>query len=327
MSFLDPIAPFLGDPTVSEVMINGPSHIYVERRGRIFRTGASFADIDALLASLRNLAQFVGRPLSKEHPILEARLPDGSRVEAILPPASPDGPSVAIRKFSSAKLSLDELCESSSLSQESSLFLQEAVRAKKNILVAGGTGSGKTSLLNVLSSCISEDERLVVLEDSRELQLRQPHVVQLEVQPGDAKGRGAVSLRQLFRATLRMRPDRIIMGEIRGTEALDLIQSMISGHGGTLSTIHATHPHDTLYRLETLAMASDIALPLEALRKQIASAVDLLVQVERLPTGARCTTEIAECVGCRNDGSFELRTLFGRDERSIDSPLRRISEL
>ena len=213
-------------------MINGHEHIYVERSGKIEETGVQFPSSEALVSALRNLSQYVGRRLDADQPILEARLPDGSRVEAIIPPAAPDGPSVAIRRFFKDTLTIEKLMELGAIDAAATTFLQAAVGAKKNIIIAGGTGSGKTSLLNVMSSFIPEDQRVVVIEDARELQLNLPHVVQLEAQPADSRGRGAVSIRDLFKATLRMRPDRIVVGEIRGAEALDLIQAMTSGHGG-----------------------------------------------------------------------------------------------
>jgi pilus assembly protein CpaF len=317
LQFLAPVRPFLDDPSVSEVMINGPSTIFVERKGRIERTDARFEDHELLASALRNLAQYVGKHVDEHHPILEARLPDGSRVEAVLPPAAPDGPHVAIRRFSRETLSVDRLVALGALPADAADALQAMVGSKLNVLVAGGTGSGKTSLLNALSSFIPGDERVVVIEDSRELQLQQSHVVQLEARPPDPKGRGAVTVRELFRATLRMRPDRIVVGEIRGGEALDLIQAMTSGHGGCLSTLHATYPRDTLARLETMAMMSDVPMPLAALRTQLASAVDIVVQTARLATGARKVTHITEVVEFSlEEGRYVLRDLFVRKFRS-----------
>jgi pilus assembly protein CpaF len=305
LQFFAPIRPFLDDPSVSEVMINGPSRIFIERKGRLELTTARFQDSDALDAAVRNL--------DAERPILEGRLPDGSRVEAVLPPAAPDGPHLAIRRFSKETLTVDRLIDFGALTRDAADALRVLVAAKLNVLVAGGTGSGKTSLLNALSSFIPEQERVVVLEDSRELQLQQAHVVQFEARPPDARGRGAVSIRDLFRATLRMRPDRIVVGEIRGGEALDLIQAMTSGHGGCLSTLHATYPRDTLTRLETMAMMSDLQMPLPALRLQLVSALDIVVQVSRLPDGSRKVTHVSEVVGfSREEGAYQLEDLFVR---------------
>jgi pilus assembly protein CpaF len=285
--FFEPIAPFLDDASVSEVMINGPGQIYVERRGQLELTPARFANREALLAALRNLSQYVGKPISEERPILEGRLPDGSRVEALLPPVAPDGPSVAIRRFFRETLTVERLVELDALPASAARLLEAFVRGKLNVLIAGGTGSGKTSMLNALSSFIPDGERVVVIEDSREIQFQKPHVVQLEARPAQPNGRGAVTIRDLFRATLRMRPDRVVVGELRGGEALDIVQAMTSGHGGCMCTLHASYPKDSLTRLETMAMMSDVELPLAALRNQIGSGVELVVVVARLPDGSR----------------------------------------
>ena len=262
LQFLAPIRPFLDDASVSEIMINGPDQIYVERKGRLELTGVTFPSRDALEAAMRNCAQYVGKHIDRDRPILEGRLPDGSRIEAVFPPVAPDGPSVSIRRFFKETLTVKRLIGFGALTDDAALALEAFVASKMNTLVAGGTGSGKTSMLNALSSYIPEGERVVVIEDSRELQLQRVHVVQMEARPPDPKGRFAVTIRDLFRASLRMRPDRIVVGEIRGGEALDLIQAMTSGHGGCLSTLHATYPRDTLARLETMAMMSDLEMPL-----------------------------------------------------------------
>lgn len=311
--FFAPITPFLDDETVSEVMINGFDNIYVERRGRLEKTDAVFASKDELYAAIRNLAQFVGRHFDEHHPVLEARFPDGSRVEAIIPPAAPEGPSVAIRRFAKNTLTIDRLVGFGSLTQEAADTLTALVRGKQNVIVAGGTASGKTSMLNAMSGLIPSIERIVTIEDSRELQLQQEHVVPLEAQPPDAKGRGRVSIRDLFKATLRMRPDRIIVGEIRGGEAIDLIQALTSGHGGGMTTVHASHSADTLGRLETMAMMSDVQMPLHALRAQVASAVDFIVNVSRLADGYRCVTQITEVLGFDPKDGYQLVDIFLRD--------------
>jgi len=318
LGFLAPVVPLLEDPGVSEVMINGPFEVYAERGGKLFRTDRRFADQQALLSALRNLAQYAGRPLDEEHPILEARLPDGSRVEAVLPPAAPRGPLVAIRRFFRETLSVERLQRLGSLTAEAAELLSLLVECKQNIMVAGGTGSGKTSLLNALSGFIPPDERVVVIEDARELQLQREHVVQLEARPPDARGQGRVTIRDLFRASLRLRPDRIVIGEIRGGEALDLVQAMTSGHGGCLSTVHATYPLDTLNRLETMALMSDVQLPLFALRAQVASAVNVIVQTARLRGGSRCVTHISEVAGCEPGGGYAIRDLFLRRQGEAD---------
>lgn len=297
MQFLDPVRKYMEDPNVSEVMINGPNQIYIEKKGQLELVPAKFESREALVAALRNMAQFVGKHVDEFRPILEGRLPDGSRVEAVLPPAAPDGPHVSIRRFFKETLTVQRLIGFGALTEDCASALSAFVASKLNILVAGGTGSGKTSMLNALSSYIPSGERVVVLEDSRELQLQRDHVVQLEARPPDVKGRGIVTIRDLFRATLRMRPDRIVVGEIRGGEALDLIQAMTSGHGGCLSTLHATYPRDTITRLETMAMMSDVDMPLMAMRIQLASAVNLIVQVGRLQDGSRKLTHVTEVLG------------------------------
>jgi pilus assembly protein CpaF len=328
LQFFEPIAAFLDDPTVSEVMINGPDRIYIERGGRLELTQARFATREALMAALRNLSQYVGKNLSEERPILEGRLPDGSRVEAVIPPIAPDGPHIAIRRFFKETLTIDRLVGFDSLSELAAASLRAFVEAKLNILIAGGTGSGKTSLLNALSGVIPDGERVVVIEDSREIQFQKPHVVQLEARPADPKGRGGVSIRDLFRATLRMRPDRVIVGEIRGGEALDIVQAMTSGHGGCMGTLHASHPKDTLTRLETMAMMSDIDLPLSALRLQIGSGVQLIVQVARLHDGSRKVTHITEVESFDLDTQkYVLRDLFVRKYSGTDEAGKLISEL
>jgi pilus assembly protein CpaF len=295
--FFAPIRTLFDDPAVADIMINGPDRIYVERRGVIELTDLRFASPQALEAALRNVAQYVGMTLDLDQPILEGRLPDGSRIEAVLPPSAHDGPYVSIRRFFKETLTVKRLIQFGALTEEVAASLQAIVASKLNVVVAGGTGSGKTSMLNALSSFVPEGERIVTLEDARELQLQREHVLSLEARPADAKGKGAVSIRSLFRATLRLRPDRIIVGEIRGGEALDLIQAMTSGHGGCMSTLHATYPADTLSRLETMAMMSDVEMPLSALRVQLASAVNFIVQTARLQDGSRRITHVTEVCG------------------------------
>lgn len=312
IEFLAPIQDYLRDPSVSEIMINGPTQIFIERQGVVQRTDVHFESQQALESALRNLAQYVGRHVDGHRPILEGRLPDGSRVQAVFPPAAPNGPFVAIRRFTSRPITISKLIELGALTGDAAEFLHIAVADKQNIIVAGGTGSGKTSLLNTLSSFIDQNERVVVIEDSRELQLSLPHVVQLECVAPDAKGRGRITARDLFKATLRMRPDRVVVGEIRGEEALELIQAMTSGHGGCLSTVHATYPIDTLNRLETMALMSDVLLPLYALRAQVASAIDLIIQTSRLRDGTRCITHITEVCGYSDTTGYQLADVFSR---------------
>ncbi len=314
LQFFAPIRPFLEDPVVADIMINGPDQIFVERKGKLELTTARFETREALIAALRNAAQFVGKHIDEDRPILEGRLPDGSRIEAILPPAAPDGPCVSIRRFFKETLTVERLIGFGAMTEDSAVALHALVAAKLNVLVAGGTGSGKTSMLNALSSYIPEGERVVVIEDSRELQLQRQHVVMLEARPADPKGRGEVTIRDLFRATLRLRPDRIVVGEIRSGEALDLIQAMTSGHGGCLSTLHATYPRDTLTRLETMAMMSDVEMPLSALRVQLASAVNLIVQVSRLQDGSRKITHISEVTGFDQvTQAYQIQDIFHRE--------------
>lgn len=313
VEFFAPIRAYLEDPSVSDIMINGPDQVYVERRGRLELTGARFGSREALTAALRNAAQFAGKHVDEERPILEGRLPDGSRLEAILPPAAPDGPHVSIRRFFRETLNIERLINLGSLTPDAASALHAIVASKLNVVVAGGTGSGKTSMLNALATYVPSGERVVVIEDSRELQLQREHVVQLEARPPDPKGRGAVSIRDLFRATLRMRPDRIVVGEIRGGEALDLVQAMTSGHGGCLTTLHATYPRDTLTRLETMAMMSDINMPLVAIRLQIASAIQFVLQVARVQDGTRKVTHISEVQGYdMASSSYIVQDIFVR---------------
>jgi pilus assembly protein CpaF len=325
LKFFDPIRPFLDDASVSEIMINGPDTIYIERKGKLSLTNAKFASKDALVAALRNLAQFIGKPVDEFRPILEGRLPDGSRVEAVLPPAAPDGPCVAIRRFFRETLTVEKLVSFGSFTAEAAEFLRNVVIVKENTIVAGGTGSGKTSLLNALTGFIPHDERVVIIEDNKEVQPQQPHLVQLEARPPDGRGRGEVSIRHLFKATLRMRPDRIVVGEIRSGEAIDLVQAMTSGHGGCMATVHATYPSDTMNRLETMCLMSDIEIPLSALRAQIASAVDIIVQTSRLRDGSRCVTHIAEVQGYTPEGGYHLENVFVRRYHGEDEKGRVLS--
>ena len=328
LQFLSPIRPVLDDPSVSDIMINGPDQIYVEKKGQLHLTNARFETREALIAALRNAAQYVGKHIDELKPILEGRLPDGSRIEAILPPAAPDGPCVSIRRFFKETLTVERLVGFGALTPDVATTLQALVVSKLNILIAGGTGSGKTSMLNALSSFIPEGERVVVIEDSRELQLQRQHICMLEARPPDPKGRGEVTIRDLFRATLRLRPDRIVVGEIRSGEALDLIQAMTSGHGGCMSTLHATYPRDTTSRLETMAMMSDVEMPLAALRIQLASAVNIICQVGRLQDGSRKITHITEVLGFDVDkGAYQLQDIYVRQYQGFDERGAIISDI
>lgn len=310
-----PIASFLKDDEINEILINRYDQVYVERDGLLEPAHCAFPSEYALMSALRNLSQYVGRELSERKPILEARLPDGSRVEAIIPPASPQGPIVSIRQFRREQLTLRRLVASGGASAGTAELLRTIVSERRNVVVAGGSGAGKTSLLNVLASLARPTERVIVIEDSQELQLGLPHIVQLEAQPADARGRGEITVRQLLRATLRMRPDRIVIGEIRGGEALDLIQAMTSGHRGCLTTVHGTIPTDTLSRLETMALMSDVDMPVSVLRSQLASAIDVIVQLARGDDGVRRVTHIAELAGFDERAGYRLDALFQSEDR------------
>ncbi|HVJ94725.1 MAG TPA: CpaF family protein [Labilithrix sp.] len=328
LQFFAPIRPYLEDPAVSDIMINGPNQIYVEKKGQLHLVPAKFETKEQLIAAVRNAAQFVGKHLDEMRPILEGRLPDGSRIEAVLPPAAPDGPCVSIRRFFKETLTVERLIDFGAMTEDAALALQAFVVSKLNVLIAGGTGSGKTSMLNALSSFIPAGERVVVIEDARELQLQREHVCQLEARPPDPKGRGEVTIRELFRATLRLRPDRIVVGEIRGGEALDLIQAMTSGHGGCMSTLHATYPRDTTSRLETMAMMSDVDMPLHALRIQLASAVNIICQVSRLQDGSRKITHITEVLGYdASRNQYEMQDIFARQYHGFDNDGTIVSDL
>jgi pilus assembly protein CpaF len=320
LQFLAPVRVYLEDASVAEVMINGPDQIYVERRGKLERVPARFDSEEAILCALRNAAQFVGKEVDELHPILEARMPDGSRIQGIISPVAPGGPYVSIRRFSAATFSPELLVRNDSFTPDACETLRALVVSKFNVLVAGGTGSGKTSFLNMLTNFVPEDERIAVIEDSKEVQVQRQHVFSLEARAADPDGQGAVSIRELFRATLRMRPDRIIIGEIRGGEALDIVQAMVSGHGGCMGTLHATYPRDTLTRLETMAMMSDVDVPLLALRLQIASGVNFIAQVARLRDGSRKLTHLTEVLGFDSaTGKYVLQDIFVRNYSSRPS--------
>ena len=323
---LQPVSQALADPKVSDILVNGASEVYVERAGRLHQTQLRFPDEAALDSAVRNIAQFVGKSISAEQPLLDARLPDGARVTVIMPPVARQGIYLAIRKFQREVMNIEKLVQLQTLSEETAEFLSVCVASSRNLLVTGGTGSGKTSLLNVLSSRIPLDQRILVLEDSSELQLQQPHVITLETRPPDRDGRGEVSMRDLLRTSLRMRPDRIVIGEVRGPEALDLVQAMTSGHRGSMSTTHANNPHDALARIETLCMMSDVELPLHALRSQISSSIDLLVQIQRFPDGTRKVTHVSEVLSLTKDNSYQVKDIYRYRvvARGKDGPIGRL---
>ncbi len=292
-TFLSPVMGYLNDETVSEVMINGPNEIFVERKGLIERTDAHFIDEQALQAAVRNIAQFVGRRIDEDNPTLDARLPDGSRICAVLPPCSRKGTTMSIRKFSKGNPTFVDLINRGSITKDAARFLDVCIFLAKNTIISGGTGSGKTTLLNVLGSRIPNNQRVLVIEDSSELKIQTDHVVFFETKHPDAMGNGAVTVRDLIRSALRLRPDRIVVGEVRGPEALDLITAMNTGHGGSMGTAHANTPYDALVRLETLAMMGDSNVPPAAIRRQIASAIHIVVQIKRLSDGSRKVTNIS----------------------------------
>jgi len=309
--FLSPIKEFLADESVTEILINGPKEIWIERKGKLTLTDVQFHDETALQAAVRNIAQFVKRTIDQQNPQLDARLPDGSRIHAVLPPSARKGTTVAIRKFSkAADLTFEKLISFGSISPEGAEFLTLCVGLAKNIIVSGGTGSGKTTFLNLLGGLLPKDERLMVVEDASELQINAPHVVCFETKAADHEGKGQLTIRDLVRSAMRLRPDRIVVGEVRGAEALDLITVMNTGHGGSMGTTHANTPTDALVRLETLATMGDTTIPLAALRRQIAGAVHLVVQAKRLHDGSRKITNISEVLGVDEHGRYTTQDIF-----------------
>ncbi len=296
-----PIQPLLDDPEITEVMVNGPKKVFIEKRGKLTKTGITFDDDDHVLRVIDRIILPLGRRVDADSPTVDARLPDGSRVNAVIRPCSIDGPCITIRKFSRDKLSVQQLIDFGSLTPNMAEFIRACVLAHLNIVISGGTGSGKTTLLNVLSGFIPEEERIVTIEDAAELQLQQDHVLRMETKVANIDGKGSVTIRDLVRNALRMRPDRIIVGECRGGEALDLLQAMNTGHDGSLTTIHANSPRDTLSRMETLVLMAGMDLPLKVVRQQISSAIDLIIQQARLKDGSRKITAITEVVGMEGD--------------------------
>jgi pilus assembly protein CpaF len=304
-----PLERLLADDTVTEVMVNGPHNIWVERRGKLSQTTARFTDESHLRRILNKMVAQVGRRIDESSPMVDARLPDGSRVHAVIPPLSLTGPLVTIRKFSKRRLDPGDLIRLGTLSTETVEFIQRCVQAELNILIAGGTGSGKTTLLNALSTAIPDDDRIVTIEDAAELRLNQQHVLRLEARPKNIEGQGEVPIRELVRNSLRMRPDRIIVGEVRGAEALDMLQAMNTGHDGSLSTVHANSPRDALSRVETMVLMAGYDLPMRAIRQQVASALDMIIHLERLQDGSRRVTSITE-VGRMESDVVTLSELF-----------------
>lgn len=311
-----PIQPLLEDDDVSEVMVNGPKKIYIEKKGRLTKAPVTFDDNDHVIRIIERIVLPLGRRIDADNATVDARLPDGSRVNAVVPPVSIDGPSITIRKFGKGKLSIEQLIGFGSLTQPMADFLHACVLARLNIVISGGTGSGKTTLLNVLSGFIPEDERIVTIEDAAELQLQQDHIVRLETKTPNSDGQGERTIRDLVRNSLRMRPDRIVVGEVRGGEALDMLQAMNTGHDGSLTTLHANTPRDAISRLETMVLMAGMDLPLKVVRQQISAAVDLIVQQSRLKDGTRKVTAITEVAGMEGD-TIVLSDIFKFDQTSI----------
>jgi len=296
-----PIQILLDDDDVSEVMVNGPKNVYVEKNGKLAKTSVKFEDNDHVRRIIERIIAPLGRRVDEDSPTVDARLPDGSRVNAIILPVAIDGPSITIRKFSKDKLTVADLVGYGSLTEKMAEFLRACVSARLNIVISGGTGSGKTTLLNIMSGFIPANERIVTIEDAAELQLQQDHIVRLETKTANAEGRGAVTIRDLVRNSLRMRPDRIVIGEVRGGEALDMLQAMNTGHDGSLTTVHSNSPRDSISRLETLVLMAGMDLPVTVVRQQIASAIDLVVQQTRLSDGSRKVVAVSEVAGMEGD--------------------------
>ena len=296
-----PIQPLLDDEDISEVMVNGPKKVFIEKKGKLTKSAVMFDDDDHVLRVIDRIILPLGRRVDADSPTVDARLPDGSRVNAVIHPVSIDGPSITIRKFKKDKLSIQQLIDFGSLTSQMAEFIRACVLAHLNIVISGGTGSGKTTLLNVLSSFIPEEERIITIEDAAELQLQQDHVLRMETKVANTDGRGAVTIRDLVRNSLRMRPDRIVVGECRGGETLDMLQAMNTGHDGSLTTLHANSPRDAISRMETMVLMAGMDLPLKVVRQQISSAVDLIIQQSRLKDGSRKVTAITEVVGMEGD--------------------------
>jgi pilus assembly protein CpaF len=315
---LGPLEELLSDDSVTEILVNGPSQVWVEREGKLTLTDRRFSSDQAVLGVIERIVAPIGRRVDESSPMVDARLKDGSRVNAIVPPLSLRGPCLTIRKFTREPMQIDDLVAKGTLTAEIATFLETCVKARKNMVISGGTGSGKTTTLNVLSSFIPEGERIITIEDAAELKLEQPHVVSLESRPPNVEGKGAIAIRDLVRNALRMRPDRIVVGECRGGEALDMLQAMNTGHDGSLTTVHANGPRDALSRLETMVLMSGMELPLRAIRDQIASAVDIVVQQIRFPDGSRKVTHVSEITGIEGD-VIAMQDLFVFEQKGFDA--------
>ncbi|HLL74127.1 MAG TPA: CpaF family protein, partial [Pyrinomonadaceae bacterium] len=314
---LGPLEPLLADPTVSDILVNAPQNIYIERGGRLVRTEVAFKDDEHLMRVIERIVSSVGRRIDESSPMVDARLKDGSRVNAIIPPLALDGPVLSIRRFGSDPLRMAKLIEYDALTKEMAEMFEMCVQARLNVLISGGTGAGKTTLLNALSAYIPETQRIVTIEDSAELQLQQPHVVRLETRPPNIEGRGEVTQRDLVKNALRMRPDRIVIGEVRGGEAIDMLQAMNTGHDGSLTTVHANTPRDALARLETMIQMTGMRLSDRAMRQQVASAINLVIQAARLSDGTRRITSISEITGMEGD-VITMQEIFQFERKSVD---------
>jgi pilus assembly protein CpaF len=314
---LGPLEPLLADPAVTEIMVNGPYRVFAERGGLLSLTEATFRDDAHVMRIIERIIAPLGRRIDEASPMVDARLPDGSRVNAIIPPLAIDGPTLTIRKFARDPLTVEDLIRFGSFTPAVATFLQAAIQSRNNGIVSGGTGTGKTTMLNVLSSFIPAHERIVTIEDPAELQLRQPHVVRLETRPANIEGKGEISQRQLVRNALRMRPDRIIVGEVRSGEAFDMLQAMNTGHDGSLTTTHANTPRDALARIENMVLMANLDLPIRAIREQVASAVNLIVQLSRLRDGSRRVTHVTEVVGMEGE-VVTLQDVFLFKQQGLD---------
>jgi pilus assembly protein CpaF len=312
-----PINPLLLDPDVSEVMVNGPNQVYVEKKGKVELTHVTFRDDEHVMSVIDKIVAPIGRRIDESSPMVDARLPDGSRVNAIIPPLALNGPTITIRKFATDPFKVDDLVNFGTVSRQMATFLDACVKAKLNMFVSGGTGSGKTTTLNVLSAFIPNDERIITIEDAAELQLGQDHVISLESRPSNIEGKGGISIRDLVRNSLRMRPERIVIGEVRGGEALDMLQAMNTGHDGSLATGHSNSPRDMISRLETMVLMAGIDLPVKAIREQIAGAIDLIIQQSRLKDGTRKITHITEVQGMEGD-VIVLQDIFVFQQERMD---------
>ena len=326
MTGFGPLQPLLEDNEISEVMVNGPKKIFIERDGKILKTNITFENDAAVVRVIEKIILPLGRRIDADNPTVNARLPDGSRVNAVIAPCALDGPSITIRKFRKEKLTVDQLIKYGSITRSTADFIRACVVSRLNIIISGGTGSGKTTLLNVLSGFIPSDERIITIEDAAELKLQQEHVVRLETKTADIEGKHPVSVRDLVRNSLRMRPDRIIVGECRGGEALDMLQAMNTGHDGSLTTLHANSPRDALSRLETMCMMAGMDLPIKVIREQVASAIDVIVQQSRMKDGSRKVTYVSEVAGMEGD-TIVLTDVFKFEQTSISQDGKVIGEL